>query len=114
LNKDKNPAQDMSAMMSQGVEQARGAMEQYLKFFQNGMSASPWASTELNKKMTDYVRQNVDTAFEFAQKLTQAKNLQDLVRIQTEYFQMQLSSLTDQAKDLGDTATKAAAGKTKS
>ena len=114
MSKDKTPAQDMSAMMSQGVEQARGAMEQYLKFFQNGMTAAPWSNTELNQKMTDYVRQNVDTAFDFAQRLTQAKNVQDLMRIQTEYFQTQLSSLTEQAKDLGETATKAAAGKTRS
>jgi hypothetical protein len=48
-----------------------------------------------------------------AQKLTQAKDLQDLVRIQTEFFQTQLKSLTEQAKDLGKTATKAAAGRLK-
>ena len=96
--------------MAQGVEQARGAMENYLKFFQNSMSATPWAATELNKKVTDYAQRNVDTAFGFAQKLTQAKDLQDLVRIQTEFFQAQLKSLTEQAKDIGETATKAAAG----
>jgi hypothetical protein len=101
----------MSAMMSQGLEQARTAMEQYLKFFQNGMAAAPWSSSEMNKKMTEYARRNVDTAFDYAQKLTQAKSLPDLMRIQSEYFQTQLSSLTEQAKDLGETATKTAASK---
>ena len=72
MDKDKIPSQDIGAMMSQGVEQARGAMENYLKFFQQNMSASPWASTELNKKLTDYARKNVDTAFGFSQQLTQA------------------------------------------
>ena len=108
MDKDKTPTQDMSAMMTQSVEQARGAMENYLKLFQNSMSASPWASTELNKKLTDYAQRNFDTTFGFAQKLTQARNLPDLVRIQTEFFQAQLKSLTEQAKDLGETATKAA------
>jgi hypothetical protein len=98
----------MSAMIAQGIEQARGAMENYLKFFQNSMSATPWASTDLNKKLADYARQNFDTAFGFAQKLTQAKSVPDLLRIQTEFFQAQLKSLTEQAKDLGETATKAA------
>ena len=96
--------------MLQGVDQARIAIENYLNFFQNSMSATPWASTELNRKLTDYARQNVDTAFGYAQKLTQAKNLQDMLRIQTEYFQTQMKSLTEQAKDLAETATKAAAG----
>ena len=112
-DKSNADAQDMSAMMSQGVDQARTAMENYLKFFQSNMSATPWASTELSKKLTDYARQNVDAAFGFAQKLTKAKNLQDLAQLQTEYFQAQMKSLTEQAKDLGETATKAAAGTTK-
>ena len=75
MDENKAPVQDMSEMMAQGVEQARGAIENYLKFFQNGMTATPWASTDLNKKMADYARQNFDTAFGFAQKLTQAKSV---------------------------------------
>ncbi len=110
MDKGKTPSQDMSATMAQGIEQARGAMQNYLKFFQNSMSATPWASTELNKKLTDYAQQNVDTAFQFAQNLTQAKDLQDLMRLQTEYFQAQLKSLTDQAKELGEAASKAVPG----
>lgn len=109
----KTPTQDMSAMVSQGVEQARTAMENYLKFFQNNMSASPWAGTELNQKLTDYARQNVDTAFRLAQNLTQAKDVRDMVRIQTEYFQSQLKALTEQAKDISETATKAVTGSLK-
>ena len=110
MAKDEKHSEDLSAVAGQTMEQARGAMENYLDFFQKSMSASPWAGTELNKKMADYAQQNVATAFGFAQKLTQAKDLQDLVRIQTEFLQTQMKSLTEQAKDLSETATKAAAG----
>ena len=110
MAEDKKPSENLSAMAGQTMEQARGAMENYLNFFQKTMSASPWAGTELNKKVADYAQQNVDTAFGFAQKLTQAKDLQDVVRIQTEFLQTQMKSLTEQAKDLSETATKAAAG----
>ena len=110
MAKDTKPSEDLSTVAGQTMEKARGAMENYLDFFQKSMSASPWASTEINKKVTDYAQQNVDTAFGFAQKLTQAKDLQDLVCIQTEFFQTQLKSLTEQAKDLSETATKAVAG----
>ena len=110
MAEDKKPSEDLSTVAEETMKQARGAMENYLDFFQKSMSASPWAGTELNKKIADYAQQNVDTAFGFAQKLTQAKDLQDVVRIQTEFLQTQMKSLTEQAKDLSETATKAAAG----
>jgi hypothetical protein len=110
MAKDRNSSEDLSAMAGQTVQRAREAMENYLNFFQKNMSASSWANTELNKKVKDYAKQNVDSAFGFAQKLTQAKDLQDVVRIQTEFFQTQLKSLTEQSKDLSETATEAMAG----
>ena len=108
MEKDKMPSSDMNAMMAQGVEQARVAMENYLQFFQKSMSATPWAKTDLNKKLTGYAEQNVAKAFELAQRLTQAKDLQEVTRLQTEFFQAQLKSLTEQAKDITETATKTA------
>ena len=110
MEKDKKSSEDLNTMAEQTVQQAREAMENYLNFFQKNMYASPWATTELNKKVTDYAQQNVDSAFGFAQKLTQAKDLQDLVQIQTEFFQTQLKSLAEQAKDISETATKTVAG----
>ena len=110
MAKDEKSSEDLSTTASQTMKQASGAMENYFDFFKKSMSASPWAGTELNKKVADYAQQNVATAFGFAQKLTQAKDLQDVVRIQTEFLQTQMKSLTEQAKDLSETATKAASG----
>src|ERR1044072_4462207 len=105
VGEKKITAQDNKAKGMQGGEQGRGAMENYLKFFEQSMSATPLAGTELSKKLTAYTQQNVETAFAVAKKLTQAKDLQDLARIQTEYLQSQLKILTEQIKDLGETAT---------
>ena len=41
-------------------------MEDYLKFFEQSMSATPLAGTELSKKLTAYTQQNVETAFAVA------------------------------------------------
>ena len=92
----------------QTMEFARGAMESYLDFFQKAMFASPWAQTDLNKKIQSYAGKNVASTFEFAQKLTKAKDLQELVHIQNEFMQTQFKALSEQAKDLGKTATQAA------
>ncbi len=104
----KERSKNVRAIAGQTIDQARGAMENYLNFFQKGISASPWASTALSKKVSDYAQNNVETSFRFAQKLTQARDLQDVMRIQAEYFQTQLKSMTEQAKDFGETTAKAA------
>ncbi len=101
---------DMTAMVAQSVEQARGAMANYFQFLQKSMSASPWAGTDQTKTLRDYAERNVASAFEYADKLIHAKDIQDLVRIQTEFVQKQLQTLGEQTKELGETATKAAAG----
>jgi hypothetical protein len=66
------------------------------------MFALPWAQTDLNKKIQSYAGKNLASTFEFAQKLTRAKDLQELVQIQTEFMQTQLKALNQQAQDLGD------------
>jgi hypothetical protein len=114
MEKSNKPSEDMNARVEQTMEQARGAMENYLNFLQKSMSASPWAVTDLNKKVKSYAEQNVANASGFALKLTQAKNFQDVVRIQTEFMQTQLKALSEQAKDLGEIATKAATDALKS
>ena len=107
----KTPPESVSELAAQTViEQARGAMENYLDFFQKRMFAAPWAETDLNKKIQSYVGKNIGTTFEFAEKLTRAKDFQELVQIQTEFMQTQLKVLNEQAKELGEMATKAASG----
>lgn len=97
---------DVSETMAQGVEQARRAVDSYLQFLQNNVLASPWARTALNQKLMGYAEQNVAAAFEFADKLIKAKDFGDLVRIQTEFVRTQLQALSEQAKDVGETAAK--------
>jgi hypothetical protein len=52
--------------------------------------------------------QNVAATFAFVQKLSQAKNFQDVVKIQTEFMEMQMKSFNEQAKVLCEIYTKAA------
>ena len=108
LDRGNAPSGVTGPMMEQGIEQARRAMDNYLQFFQKGMSSSPWAGSELNSKITECIQKNVTTAFDFAQKLSQAKDLLEILRIQIEFFQTQLQVLSEQAQDLGETAKMAA------
>jgi hypothetical protein len=77
------------------------------------MSAAPWGNTDLNKKLLDYTEKNTAAALGFVQKLTRAKNWEEVARIQTEFMNTQLNSLDEQAKNLGDAYTKTVGAATK-
>ncbi len=106
MAKDQTPVEEMSTVMKQSME---GAAEQYFGWLQKSMSASPWLDTDLSKKMMGFVQENIAASFALVQKLSQAKDFQDLVRIQTEFMQTQLESFGKQARDISEASTKAAA-----
>jgi hypothetical protein len=67
----------------------------------------------LNKKLLSYATENVTAAVGLVQKLSRAKNLEDVVKIQTEFMSQQLNSFNEQTKTIVELCTKAAQGGTK-
>ena len=98
---------DMRKMTEQSMEQVRTAINGYLQFFQRGVPGNVMGGSELSNKILGYAERNVASAFEFAQKLVQVRDVQDFVRLQMEFIQAQMQAMTEQAKDLSETATKA-------
>jgi hypothetical protein len=84
-------------------ERTKHAMENYSQWLQN---ASPWGNTELNKKLLSYATENVTTAVGLVQKLSQAKKLEDVVKIQTDFISKQMISFNEQTKTIVDICTK--------
>jgi len=91
------------------TERTKHAMETYVNWLQNAMSASPWTNVDLNKKLLSYATENVTAAVGLVEKLSHAKNLEDVVKIQTEFMSKQLGSLTEQTKTIREICTKAQA-----
>jgi len=104
--------EDFSETSTQAVEQnmekARAAMDNYSSFLQNS-----WGHNDLIEKMQTYTRKNVAAYAEFVGKLGQAKDFQEVIRIQTEFMQTQWNSFTEQARSLGEAYNKALADATK-
>jgi Phasin protein len=111
MAKAKEPLQSafVERTAEQITEQTRGAMDNYFNWFQNTMSALPWSNTNLNRILLSHATQNITATFAFVQKLSQAKNFQDVVKIQSEFMNAQLNSFNDQAKIIGEIYTQAAA-----
>jgi hypothetical protein len=100
--------ESLTGIAQQMTEQTKGAMENYFSWLQKNMSALPWSNTNLNRVLLSNATQNVTATFAFVQKLSQAKNFQDVVKIQTDFMETQMNSFNDQAKILGEIYAKAA------
>jgi hypothetical protein len=102
---DKEPFEALTATEEQTAEQitkqTQGAMENYFGWLQTTMSTLPWSNTNLNRILLSNATQNVTATFAFMNKLSQAKNFQEVVKIQTEFMQTQMNSFNEQAKVLG-------------
>ena len=106
---------EMRAVAEQSIEQAKLAFNNYLQAAQEAVSTfDQWVKASqvgvegISKKAMSFAQRNVLSAFEFAQKIVQAKDIHELIRMQTEFVQSQVQVLSEQIKDLGETATKAA------
>ena len=113
MAKGKEPSEPLTGIATETAEQiaarTQEAMGNYFSWLQNAMSASPWGNTELTKKLLSYATENASSACGFVQKLSQAKNFDDVVRIQSDFMTAQLGSFNEQAKNLGEIYTRTAA-----
>jgi hypothetical protein len=108
MAKDKEPLEAFKATAEQMTRQTQGAMENYFGWLQNTMSTFPWSNTNLNRILLSNATQNVTAIFSFVQKLSQAKNFEEVVKIQTEFMEAQINSFNEQAKILSEIYTQAA------
>ena len=106
---------EMRAVAERSVEQAKLAFDNFMQAAQGAVStlekrveASQGGALDISKKTMSFAERNVLSAFEFAQKIIQAKDLQELVRLQSLFVQSQMQVLAEQVQELGKTASKAA------
>lgn len=108
---DPNPSADnIRAMLAEANGRLRTVSEDYFDLLEKGLSSSQVPFAEQAKQFCSFMQRNVTATFDLGDKLLQAKDIQDAIRIQTEFFQDQMRSLTDQAKGMGESAMKAATG----
>ena len=96
------------------VEQTKKAFDSYLSSAQKAVGTLEGSAEavqagvkDLGRKAISFAEANVSASFDLAQKLVRAKDLQDVLRIQTEFVQEQIRVLSEQAKELGAVAQKA-------
>jgi hypothetical protein len=108
MAKYNEPLEAFTATAVQTGEQMTKQTQDYFGWLQKTMSTFPWSNTNLNRILLSNATQNVTATFAFVQKLSQAKNFQEVVRIQTEFMEVQMNSFNEQAKILGEIYANAA------
>ena len=106
---------EMREFAEKSVDQARKAFDGFLgaahkavDTLQGSSSSMHTTATDATRKTLGFAEQNIAAAFDHAQKLFRAKDLQEAMQIQTEYARSQFATLQSQMKELGETAQEAA------
>ena len=99
-------AKPSTPITNQAVQEDSTTFDQWIETTQVGAQG-------ISKKAMKFAQRNVLSAFDFAQKIVQAKDIDELIRMQTEFVQWQVQVLSEQVKDLGEAAVNATETATK-
>ena len=103
-------ADKVRAMLTENLEKVRKASDEYFQLLEKGLGSSQLPIAGQTKPFTDFMQRNVAATFDLCDKLINAKDPQDALRIQSEFFQTQMRAMTDQARSMGESAMKAMTG----
>lgn len=103
-------ADKIRTMLAEANGRLRKASAEYFELLERGLSSSQLPVTDQAKQYCGYLQRNVTATFDLGDKLIQAKDMQEAAKVQSEFFQDQMRSLTDHARSMGESAMKAATG----
>jgi phasin len=74
------------------IDQAEKAFAMFFDAAGKSMTSIPSPGTEISKQALSFTEQNMKNAFEHARKLVHATDLQEAMRIQSEFLQSQFTN----------------------
>lgn len=115
MNKDspfEMPA-EMFAFAEKTMQQARSAFDTWVAATQQAVNTAQkqadgahTGAREMSELAMRYAERNITSAFQFAQKLVQARDVKEVAAFQAEYVKTQMEALSEQAKEFGKRAGK--------
>jgi phasin len=105
---------EMRDFAEKSVEQARKAIDGFMNAAQKtvdtfeGSSATVQASAkDATRKTFTYAEQNISAAFDLAQRMVRARDMQEAMQIQAEFVRSQFEAMQLQMKEFGSLAQSA-------
>lgn len=81
-------------------DRSKDAFDASLTTFERSFDAAGQGAAAFNRKIVDIARRNVDSNFDLATSLAGAKNLADVVELQSAFWRKQFGVLTSQAEEV--------------
>lgn len=105
---------EMRDFANRSVHQARNAFEGFMGAIKKSAGAFETATSSassnvagVTSKAVSFAETNVTAALDLAEKLVHAKDIQEVMALQTEYLKAQFAAIQDQTRELGDALGKA-------
>lgn len=106
---------NMRKFVEQNMEQARLAFDRFIAAAHDAVAdledrtkIARSGAMDVSGRAMSFAERNIAASFTFAQKLVQAKDVEEVIRLQTDYLKAQVQALDDQAKELADAAARVA------
>ena len=97
-----NPFDAVRSMMEDNLAKVGTATKSYLDLLQKSMLSVPNANENQVSAFRAYIERQVAANHAFVAKLVRAKDIQEAMQLQVEYFQSQMSTSVNDAMQLTD------------
>jgi phasin len=95
------------------IEQAEKAFDMFFDAANKSIASIPSPGTDMSKRALSLTEQNIKAAFEHARKLVHATDLQEAMRIQSEFLRSQFTSAGEHMRQITGEVMSAAKDATK-
>jgi phasin len=102
-------AEKTVAQTRETYDRSTDVFEASVATFERSFDAAGQGAAAFNRKIIEIARRNVESTFDLAKSLAGAKNLADIVELQSAYWRKQLGALTAQAEEVRTLSTKVTA-----
>ena len=101
---------EMRDFAEKSVDQARKAFDGFMGAAQKAVGQADETTSSVHSnakavggKAIGFAEENIKAAFDHAQRLVRAKDVQEVLSIQSEFLRTQMTTIQEQAKELGAT-----------
>jgi phasin len=106
---------EMRRLAKTSVAQAKQAFDGFISAAQQAVSrvesqtaVAQAGATDMSRKAMTFASQNMAASFAFAQRLAQARDVEEVMRLQADFLRSQMQTYAQQAQELGASFTQAA------
>ena len=93
----------------EAYDRSKDALEASITTFESSFDVAGWGAAAFNHKIIDIARRNLNSGIDLANSLAGAKNLAEIVELQTAHWRKQFDTLTSQGEEVRALSTKVTA-----